>query len=405
MNIQDHIIVSIMSLKSNLFRTFLTMLGIIIGVMSIVTLLSLGKGIQASIESSFNAFGSNTIYSVIGNEETNFGSGPPGSNGGFTAKEIDRVISLPKKYLVGVASVTQSFFKVSSSEGDENLQVVGYYGDFEEVFDIEIEKGKMLSKSDIQSGNKVALIGPDLVDKLFDGKNPLGEEIKIKGNNFTVIGIVKEKGGSSLDNPDEYITVPYRTYNRYLISADEFPLIALKAKNQDYIEEAKEEAKKLIRKARNLSSNQENDFRIRDAGELLDTINQVTGFFTTFLAAIAAISLLVGGIGVMNIMFVSITERTKEIGLRKSIGAKNSDIMMQFLTESTLVTIFGGAIGISLGLTISYIASIQLGLSTELQWDAIGLGLIFSIVIGLIFGIYPARKASKLNPIDALRYE
>jgi putative ABC transport system permease protein len=213
------------------------------------------------------------------------------------------------------------------------------------------------------------------------------------------------KAGSSFDNPDLYISVPLKSFNTYLSTTDGAPFMVAQASNEELIEEAKEEVKQYLRRIRNIRPGQKDDFQVRDAGEILDQINTVTGIFTVFLAAVGSISLLVGGIGVMNIMFVSITERTKEIGLRKSLGAKNMDILFQFLTESMVVSLLGGIMGIALGIFLSIVIGNYAGLGNDIYPVAIVLAVGFSLIIGLVFGIYPAIKASKLNPIDALRYE
>jgi putative ABC transport system permease protein len=250
------------------------------------------------------------------------------------------------------------------------------------------------------------VLGSEIAEDLFpQGIDPVGKDLKIGNIKFTIIGITKSKGSNSFENPDTYVNVPYETFNQYLVNRDTLTTLAIQASDQRLTEIAKGEAIEIMRKVRDVGLNEDDDFTVRDAGEILDTIRQFTGTLTAFLSLVAAISLLVGGIGVMNIMFVSITERTKEIGLRKSIGAKNSDILIQFLTESIVVTLLGGIMGIIVGVLLSLLVSSLVNLDYRLELDPILLGVGFSIVIGLVFGIYPARKASKLSPIDALRYE
>lgn len=404
MGIFDHLTIAINSLASNKFRTFLTTLGIIIGVMSVITLLGVGKSTQASIEGSFDSFGSNTIYAVPGQDGEGF-SGPPGAFDSFTIKEIDLFYNYPKKYVSYVAGIAVSNFNVNYLDEEKFVSINGVYGDYAETQKIEVEIGRHINERDHDKVSRNVLIGPDLQEALFDESDPIGKEISINDYDFKVVGVFKKKGGSSFDNPNDDVMVPYSSYNKYISGEGKISIMTISAIDQTVVEEAKTESTTLLRKARGLSKTQENDFSVRDTGEILSTINQVTGIFTGFLSSIAAISLLVGGIGVMNIMFVSITERTKEIGLRKSLGATNMDILIQFLTESVVVTILGGAIGIVLGIFLSYFISKSLDLESKIYLDSIILGILFSLTLGLIFGIYPAMKASKLNPIDALRFE
>lgn len=403
MKIIEQLKIALNSLWSNKFRTFLTTLGIIIGVMSVVGLLGVGKGTQAYIQSSFDSIGSNTIYATIGGGG-NF-SGPPGMAGGFSVDQVDRVIDSPRRYIKYVATQVTGNQPVVSDFEEKRLSIVGQYGEYGEVFNISINKGRGFNDSDSSRANKVVVIGSQLVTDMFNDGDPIGQTLKIGKTKFTVIGIAEETGVGGFDNPDEYIYMPFRTYSKYIIKSDSFPLIAMTATSNEQTGDATEEASQILRRVRKLDKDQEDDFRVRDAGELLDTIKQFTGILTWFLAAVAAISLLVGGIGVMNIMFVSITERTKEIGLRKSLGATNSDITTQFLTESILVSMIGGIMGIVLGILLSYGLSSALDIPKGVYWDSVLLGVLFSVFIGIVFGIYPALKASKLNPIDALRYE
>ncbi|MCA9385520.1 ABC transporter permease [Candidatus Dojkabacteria bacterium] len=403
MDFIDHITISFTSLRSNVFRTFFSTLGIIIGVMAVVALLGIGKSAQRSIELSFDSFGSNSIYVVPGQQSDNFG--PPNLADTFTLSEVDRFIDYPKKYIEGIAAQTFTNFRVQYGNTTESQTILGSHGDYIEIQNFEAEYGRLLTKKDSDQRAKVALVGPDLIEDFFNGENPVGKTMRINGTSFTVIGVFKKKGTSSFDNPNDDIMIPFTTYSQYLVSGDNLSLVSVEAIDPKFVEQAKDETRSILRKIRGVGTNQEDDFTVRDSGEILSSINQITGIFTGFLSSIAAISLLVGGIGVTNIMFVSITERTKEIGLRKSIGAKNRDILIQFLTESIMVTLLGGIIGICVGIILSFIASKLLDLPTEIYLDAIGLGVLFSVIIGLIFGIYPAQKASKLNPIDALRYE
>ena len=405
MEFSDHLKIAINSLAANKFRTFLTTLGIIIGVMAVVALLGIGKAAQYSIESSFDSFGSNNIYIVPGKQDRDLG-GPPTVTDSFTLTQVDAFYEHPKRYIDGFAGLSQATFKTQSEYEEKTALIIPYYGDYAEVFNVEVERGKLFDRKDAKNRSKVTVLGSEIAEDLFpQGIDPVGKELKIGNIKFTIIGITKSKGSNSFENPDTYVNVPYETFNQYLVNRDTLTTLAIQAPDQRLTELAKGEAIEIMRKVRDVGLNEDDDFTVRDAGEILDTIRQFTGTLTAFLSLVAAISLLVGGIGVMNIMFVSITERTKEIGLRKSIGARNSDILIQFLTESIVVTLLGGIMGIIVGILLSLLVSSLVNLDYRLELDPILLGVGFSIVIGLVFGIYPARKASKLSPIDALRYE
>lgn len=337
---EGYIKVAIDSLMSNKFRTLLTMLGVIIGVAAVITLLGVGKGAQASIQGSFDTFGSNNIYVIPGKDTGGF-SGPPGFFDQISESEFDRFYNAPKNYIKYTAAFTSGGrMSVQYLNKEMKADVNAYAGDYTHVLDLFAKRGRDITKRDMREYARVAVIGVDLVEELFDNDDPIGKEIRISGKRFKVIGVMKEKGSSGFENNDDDITIAYSTFSKQISSKKGFMMMTLQARSPELVELAKQEALMLMRNIRKIGPLEEDTFRVRDTGEVLETINQITGIFTVFLAAIASVSLLVGGIGVMNIMFVSISERTKEIGLRKSLGAKNTDILFQFLIESLISRAF-----------------------------------------------------------------
>ncbi|MEI6463054.1 MAG: ABC transporter permease [bacterium] len=392
------------SLVANKLRTILTILGIIIGITSVISLVGIGKGAQKTIEGSVSSFGSNVITITPGR--------PTGSTAfslDFSAKfsdtDYEALVNSNKQFVSEYAAATQSTYKTNYQNNVKILAIIGQKGNFAKIRNFNIQKGRELNAQDEISNAKVAVIGPDLIDSLFNGQNAIGEKIKINNIPFTVVGITEPKGSNGFVNTDESVLIPLSSMQKYLTGNSDLRNIIAQAKNPDQVEAAKAEIATILRKSRGLKTTETNDFSVRDSGEFLTILNQITGVFTIFLTAIAAISLLVGGIGIMNIMFVSVSERTKEIGLRKALGARNRDILLQFLIEAVMVTLLGGIIGVGLGVGISALISAIANFESVITIESILLALGVSASIGLIFGIYPASKASKLNPIDALRFE
>jgi len=392
------------SLVANKLRTVLTILGIIIGITSVISLVGIGKGAQKTIEGSVSSFGSNVITITPGR--------PTGStafsfdfSAKFSDQDYEALKNSNKQFVSEYAAATQGSYKVSYENNVKVLAVIGQKGNFAKIRNFNIQKGRELTTLDETSNSKVAVIGPDLIDSIFNGQSPIGEKIKINNIPFTVVGVTEAKGSNGFVNTDESILIPLSSMQKFLTGNEDLRNIIAQAKDPTEVNAAKEEIANVLRKSRNLKTTETNDFSVRDSGEFLTILNQITDVFTIFLSAIAAISLLVGGIGIMNIMFVSVSERTKEIGLRKALGAKNRDILLQFLIEAVMVTLLGGIIGVGLGVGISVLISKIANFESVITLESILLALGVSASIGLIFGIYPARKASKLNPIDALRFE
>jgi putative ABC transport system permease protein len=393
------------SLFVNKLRTFLTLLGIVIGIMSVITLINIGQSAQKYIENSISSLGSNLISITPGKSRTG-SSLSVDLSAFFTMDQLDTVLKTPKYYVAGVTTQAQAVLKVQYETNDLNLSVTGVYGDFWNVrTNFTIEEGVPISTRNIDSLEKVAVVGPDLVGKLFNNEDPIGKKVKINSQTFTVIGVTKAQGSNGITNPDEGVLIPLTTLQKFLTGNDKIQMIIASVKDPNLLGQAQAELTNILRKARGLKAGDENDFTIRNTQQALTVLDQITGVLTVFLSAIAAISLLVGGIGIMNIMFVTVNERTKEIGLRKSLGATRNDILLQFLAEAMAVTLVGGVIGTTLGITLTYVATTLASLPFVLSGSSILLAVGVSVSIGLVFGIYPAWKAAQLSPIDALRYE
>jgi len=394
------------SLGHNKLRTFLTILGIVIGISSVITLLGVGQGAQQTIEDSFSVFGPNQIQVVPGK----LTPGIVGSNSTlvtFSLKDVQAIEKANKYYISGVAAQSSSSYKVQHDKLSFNTMIQGIYGDFWTVQGVTVEHGREITKDEISALDKVAVIGSDVINKVFEDTsiNPVGQKIKINGQNFTIIGIAKQRGQTGFVNYDDYIYIPLTTMQQYISGTNAIRSISVQAKDTSTIKYAQDEVETILKNARGIKPGDAPDFTVANSVDALNFINQITSIFTVFLAAIAGISLLVGGIGIMNIMFVTVSERTKEIGLRKSLGATRNDILMQFLAEAIAVTLLGGIIGTGLGILFSFILASLASIAFAIYWQSIILAVTVSVGIGMVFGIYPASKASKLNPIDALRYE
>lgn len=402
---------SVSVLRTNKMRTALSVLGIIIGIGSVITLMTLGQASQVSITERIQSLGANLLIispGSSGSSRSNFFRGG-GFGGGNTLKYEDALAIAESDRITTVDSVAASYSSRSEITYDRNLESVSVNGVTPEYFklrNVELGMGEEISQTDIDTSNKVAIIGATAAEALFGaGVNPLGEKIRIEGLSFTVIGVTDEKGSMGGSNFDEVVYVPLTTAQKVLYGVDFVSSIYVGAKNENVMEAAENQVGFLLLEQHRLTSPSDADFTISSQADILETVNEVTQTFTTLLTGIAAISLVVGGIGIMNIMLVTVTERTREIGIRKALGAKRKSIISQFLIESTILTIIGGIIGVLLGLAVSYIITNKMDLPQVMSVESIALSVLVSTVIGILFGWYPAQKASKLQPIEALRYE
>ena len=409
--------VAFQSLILNKSRSFLTMLGIIIGVGSVVAVMSIGTGAQQMIMESIEGIGSNLIIIIPGEpseDDESFTGSSPQSIERMMGTEIQdqlkigdvKAIDREATLIEGASPVILNSSTVSYLNRNTRASIFASTENALEIYNFEMDKGKFYNSSDVTNTSNVAVIGPTTAKKLFGKTEPIGKIIKIDGKNFTVIGVTSSMGANQFGQDlDDMVTVPITTAMNKLYGVDYLNIILAKSISEDKINEAEEELKNILRKQHNIGPGDKDDFTVRNQTQILGVITMITNVFTITLSGIAAISLLVGGIGIMNIMLVSVSERTREIGIRKAVGAKNRDILVQFLTESVVLSIVGGILGIVFAISIATILNRYTILNTSITTLPIIIALSFSTVIGLFFGIYPAMRAAKLNPIDSLRYE
>jgi putative ABC transport system permease protein len=416
MNILESVRLAFRALAANKLRAALTMLGIIIGVGAVITLMSAGEGVTVYIEEQFQGMGANLLFVIPGSAEESM-SGPPGMIAGgaeLTNGDVNALSDPVRAPDIGALSPeTLRTTVVATGKRDTIPQVLGVTPVFFSVRNWPPEVGRGIDEGDMVARSRVALLGRTVVEELFpDNPYPLEQTVKINGIPFRVIGVLTEKGGSQMGDEDNTVVIPLTTAQTRLFPSRsrsgeyKVSFIIVEAVAEDRIDAASEQIAVILREQHDIDFSDEDDFSIISQADILNVFGQITGVLTTFLGAIAGISLLVGGIGIMNIMLVSVTERTREIGLRKAVGARRRDILWQFLLEAVTLSLVGGIVGIGLGaLGAQIITALIDDFRSVVTPQAVVLATTFSAAVGLFFGIYPARRASLLNPIDALRYE
>lgn len=395
------------ALSANKARSGLTMLGIIIGIASVIAMTAIGQGAQNSISSSIQSIGANLVMIMPGATRS-FG-GPSAGRGGaqsLTVEDADAIQSEISN-IAGVAREVSSRKQVIATGTNTNTSITGTEPSYLTVRNVAIDEGSFITDQNVSSGAKVAVLGPTTRDDLFGlgATDVVGQKIRIGGMEYSVIGITVAKGGSGFSNADDIIYVPYTTAQRYLSGNKYLSEIDISAESSDVSAQVQNDVTTLLLARHNITDATKADFNVLNQASIIATASSVTSTFTTLLAAVAGISLVVGGIGIMNMMLTTVTERTREIGLRKAIGAKKHDINKQFLVEAIMLTFIGGVIGVILGWLISFGVSYFGILQASVSISSIILAFCVSAGIGIIFGYYPARRAANLNPIDALRYE
>ena len=403
--------IALASLGANKLRSGLTLLGIVIGVGAVISLMAIGQGVQQSITSNIESLGSNLIFVQPGN------SGQGGDGGAATltlqdAYALDDPVFAPE--VMAVAPEIRASGQVSAGRNNTFAQIVGVTPEYTDVRNFPVEDGSFITEGHMANYSQVAVLGQTINETLFGNRNPLGQPIRINGRQFEVIGLLKSKGSGFFGNFDNQILVPITTAY-YRISSQRtthgdigVDSINVQMPDIDAMDSGMRQVATVLRLRHHITG--EDDFIITNQRDTIETLEETTNTFVVFLAAIAGISLLVGGIGIMNIMLVSVTERTREIGIRKAMGAKRRDILLQFVSEATLLSLGGGAAGVIIGAAVAQLLNGRplLGnnpMQTAFSWDIAILALGVSAIIGLFFGIYPAVRAARLHPIEALRYE
>jgi putative ABC transport system permease protein len=403
MHIFELILSALTALRSNLLRTALTMLGIIIGIASVILIISLGQGATASITDQISTLGTNTIFIIPGGQQR--GPNAVGSTDSLSLED-SRTIKEQIQTVSAVSATVSQSYNVAANSQNLNVSVNGVEPDYSEINTIEIEQGTFLTEENIEGNSRVAVVGPEVVTELYgEGAEVIGEKIKIDSRSFRIIGVTKAKGSSGFANPDKSIYIPITTQMRVLMGQNYVGSITAFARETDEVDETMKSIETLLLEEHNITDEKLKDFQVRSSQNAISTVSNVLGVLTALLTAVAAISLVVGGIGIMNIMLVTVTERTKEIGLLKSIGAKRKDILTQFLIESVVLTVVGGIIGMLIGIGLAYIIAKAVNIPFIVGFNAIAISMGVSSVVGIVFGMYPAQRAAKLNPIEALRFE
>ena len=393
------------SLGANKLRTFLTMLGVIIGVTSVIALVSVGMGVKKNVLDNISRLGSNMLIISPGSANRGGMRGAAGSVITLTYDDAEAIKNKIKN-VDHVSPTVQGSYQVVYGHENWNTTVTGVIPEYVAIQSLEIKSGLFFSEHDVDVRNRVAVIGPTVAANLFESVNPVGKKIRIGNAPYTIIGVLESKGQSSggMDQ-DDVVLIPLTTAQERLIGITYVRSINVQVSDADKMDEVQSNIEKLLRQRHRIRAGAEDDFNVRNLTSLMEMMNSSATMITLLLGAIAGISLIVGGVGIMNITLASVTERTREIGIRKAIGATYANIMLQFLIESTMISIIGGIIGILIGIVAAQAISKFGGFTTVISSLSIAASFGFALFVGIFFGLLPARKAARLDPIDALRYE
>jgi putative ABC transport system permease protein len=395
------------ALVRNKMRAALTMLGIIIGVSAVIAMVSIGQGAQASVQAQISSIGTNLLFVTAGAQNVGgvrSGTGDSGTNT-LTVEDLEAIgREVPSVSMVTPAVNTRT--QLIFGNQNWNTQIQGVNEQFPEIRKWNVQDGVFFTDADVRTAARVLVIGQTIADNIFPGMDPIGQTLRVKDLPFRVVGVMVRKGQDAQGrDQDDTALAPYSSVQKKILGSERVQMAYVSAISQDATFTAQEQITELLRQRHNLARNDPNDFTVRNMTDIADAANETNSIMTMLLASIASVSLLVGGIGIMNIMLVSVTERTREIGIRMAIGARSSDVRTQFLIESVVLSLSGGLIGILLGLLVSFLIPQMLGWPTTVSTAAVAGSVIFSAAVGIFFGYYPARKAAALDPIDALRHE
>lgn len=405
MHFKNLLKVAIKSILKSRMRSLLTALGIIIGVAAVVVMVAIGDGAQMQVEKQISALGSNLLIVFPGSTSSGGIRLGAGSINRFTMEDVQKIQD-EATLIKAVSPVVRTGGQVIGGTGNWSTQVLGVAPNYLEIRDWPLASGDFFTERDMLSRAKVAVLGHTVVNQLFPNEDPIGQQIRIRNVPFTVVGVLSVKGQSAMGtDQDDLILAPATTVLDRLVGGIYISYIQASAVSDDQINAAQEQLTNIMREAHHLNPGEDNDFTVRNQAEITEAATETSKILTLLLASVAGVSLIVGGIGIMNIMLVSVTERTREIGIRLSVGARTSDVLIQFLTEAIVLSLAGGLIGVLLSFGIIFILNNYTSMAAVISPEIVFIAVSFAGVIGVFFGFYPARKAANLNPIDALRYE
>ncbi len=403
MNLGASVRIAMRALASNPLRSLLTMLGVIIGVGAVVAMVAIGQGARQNVQQQVQALGSNLLTVFAGT--ASFGGVSRSDQVVNLTTEDAEAIRHQVPGVIGVSSEFARSVQVVYRNQNTNAPVNGVTPEFQTVRNFRVERGAFVTEDDMRSRAKIAIVGRTVINQLFGDTDPIGQTIKIRGITFTVVGVMEEKGASAFQDRDNIVFVPLTTAQRRLFGVTYVRSINVQVASQEEMAETQTALTELLRTRHKLTPNQDNDFQVRNQADVLQALTSVSQTMTTLLGGVAAVSLIVGGIGIMNIMLVSVIERTREIGIRKAVGARRRDVLLQFLVEAVALSVTGGLIGIGIGVVGSRVISQSAGWPVLLSAQAVIMAFSFAVAVGVFFGLYPARRAAGLDPIVALRHE